>query len=391
MQDNILNELLYPSPILNKRNIIYADCIATGRPSPIIENHMIEKILPYYSNTHSNAYCGINMKECIKHTKEYMRKELKLSTNKKIIFTGSGCTGAINHLVFCLKLGSLCSVNIYLTPLEHHSNYLPWKELQETNKDKISLNILKITSNYMIDLDHLKNILDRSEPNKINIFSITACSNVLGIKTNINEVSSLIKSYNTQDSCIYGVNNLLFLDYACIAPYDDIAGDICNALFFSPHKFLGGPGTPGILIADKELFKNRVPMTPGGGCVIKVCSKSITYDPDIEKKETGGTPNILGIIRIKKILQLKKLFIDYIKKREEELTKKIFNYAKNINNLIIILPDITKDRLPILCVAIKNLHYNFIVVLFNDLFSIQTRGGVSCTGILAELIEKNIT
>ena len=187
---------------------------------------------------------------------------------------------------------------------------------------------------------------------------------------------------------------MLFLDYACSAPYEELDGRYSDAIFFSVHKFLGGMSTPGILIANKELFANQSPFIPGGGCVRKVSSQYIEYENDVEKRETAGTPNIVGIIKIKKVMELKNIFLSLANKKEYAITSYVYDsidkLMKKYPDLIVILPKTRlNDRLPIVCISIKNLHYNLIVALLSDLFGIQTRGGVSCTGLLAELIENN--
>ena len=324
-------------------------------------------------------------------TKNIIRKWLNIDNNKKIIFTGFGTTCAINHLIYCLKLDEVKKVNILLTQIEHHSNYLPWIELSK-KYNNIKIIIIPIDDNLKLDINFIETIIKDSGNDELNIVTITACSNVIGVKTDIKSIHTAINKYNN-NNCCYGKKNLLFVDYACCAPYTKIDGRICDALFFSPHKFLGGVGTPGVLVANTYLFHNKVPFTPGGGCVKKVCSKIIQYDNDIEKKETAGTPNIIGIIKIGKIIELQMKLINIIQNNEHKISKYVFykfnEMMKQYNNLIVLYPELDIDnRIPIVCIAIKGYHYNLIVVLLNDLFGIQTRGGTSCTGLLAEIINK---
>jgi selenocysteine lyase/cysteine desulfurase len=388
--------LLYKEPFIktpfhDKIKVVFADSTASGRPSPLIENYITGKILPYYSNTHSNAYCGIMMKNLVNETKNYIHKCFKIDKSKKIIFTGSGTTSAINHLLYCLNLEENRKVNLFISTLEHHSNYLPWIELSKKSKN-INVIIIPIKDNFEMDINFIENKIKETNNETINIVSITACSNVLGIKIDVEYIYNVLQKYNVCECC-YGKQNLLFVDYACSAPYININGNISDALFFSPHKFIGGISTPGILIANKELFHNKSPFTPGGGCVKKVCSNMIEYENDIEKREMAGTPNIIGIIRIKKILQLKNAFINIIEYNEHVIAKYVFckfnKMSKKYTNLTVILPECNvENRLPIVCISINNIHYNFVVALMSDLFGIQTRGGVSCTGILAEILQK---
>lgn len=387
LSEKDLNMLLYECPIINtplKNNIkiLFADNTASGRPSPIVENYMNTKILPYYSNTHSNSYCGILMKNYIAKTRNVIRSMFNIDNNKLIIFTGSGTTCAINHLIHCLHIEDNAKTNILLTNLEHHSNYLPWVELARNHKS-VNLMVIPCDNNLNPDIDFIERVI-KANKTTMNIITITACSNVLGNKIDIIRISDVIKKNNNNN------NNLFFIDYACSAPYIKIDGNICDAFFFSPHKFIGGIGTPGVLIADKKLFHNKVPFTPGGGCVKNVCNKVIEYENNIEKKESAGTPNITGIIKISIILRLQRIFLNIIEHNERIITQYIFSELKNIqrenNRLIVIFPDI-EHRLPITCIAIKDYHYNLIVILLNDLFGIQSRGGVSCTGLLADIIK----
>jgi selenocysteine lyase/cysteine desulfurase len=184
----------------------------------------------------------------------------------------------------------------------------------------------------------------------------------------------------------------LFVDYACSAPYVKIDGSLCDAIFFSPHKFLGGISTPGVLIANSELFKSKTPYEVGGNCIKKVSSTQISYDPDIEKKESAGTPNIIGIIKIKQILRLKEKMFPWIDHNEHEIAKYVFCQFKLLmdthKNLQVILPDCSiEKRLPIVCIDVKDVHYNLVTALLSDLFGILCRGGRSCSGILGELLE----
>lgn len=392
-----LKELLvYNSPVINtpfKKDLklIFADLTASGRPSPVIEKYLIENVYPYYSNTHSNSYCGIMMKQLVADTKEYMRKVMNIDHCKKIIFCGTGTTGAINHLIYCLQLDTIKKVNIFISPLEHHSNFLPWTEMAKS-KLNINITIIPINNDFDLDLEFLENKIKETDNDTINIVTITSCSNVLGIVLDTKKIYDMLQKYN-QCKCCYGKKNLLFVDYACSAPYIKIDGSHSDALYFSPHKFIGGPGTPGVLIANKELFNNKTPYEPGGGCVKKVDSKTIEYDQDIEKRESAGTPNIIGIIKLKKVLQLKELMMSTIEHNEHEISKYIFCQFKKLSQkypqLQVVLPEChIENRLPIVCIAIKDVHYNLIVALLSDLFAIQSRGGVSCTGLLAELLNK---
>lgn len=398
--NNIKKKLVYDPPKIitpfhkNKIKVLFADITASGRPSPYVEKYIEKNILPYYSNTHSNAYCGIMMKNLISKSKKIIREWLNIDSDKKIIFTGNGSTHAVTHLIYCLKINKHDDINIILSPFEHHSNYLPWIEISKKYPN-IRINVIRLKNKLELDYDHIDELINKSSINTINIITIMACSNVLGTRVDTIKIYEMLnKNIDICDNYRFGKKNLLFVDYACSAPYSTIEGKYCDALFFSPHKFLGGPGSPGVLIANKSLFQNREPFIPGGGCVKKVDSRTIEYDQDIEKKETAGTPNIIGIIKIGKIIELQKKMIHVIKHNEKIISQYIFqklhHMSSKFKQLVVIYPYLNNhDRLPIACIAIKNYHYNLLVVLLNDLFGIQTRGGISCTALLAEIIEKD--
>ncbi|ARF10316.1 aminotransferase class-V [Hokovirus HKV1] len=380
----------YKSKFNNK--IIFADYIATGRPSKIIDSKIMTQVLPYYSNTHSNAYCGIKMKNLVQETKDYI-KNIMNAENKKVIFSGNGTTGAINHLIYCMNLHTYYKVNIILSIYEHNSNYLPWIELSKKHKN-IDIIIIEHDKNYNIQSQTIENIIKNTNIYTTNIIAITACSNVIGTKINIPKIYNAIQKYNdVSNKYICYKKNILLVDYACLAPYELIDAQYVDALYLSPHKYIGGYSIPGLIVADHRLFNpNLPPFCPGGNCTKKVCKKEVIYDNEIEKKESGGTPNIIGIIKFKYVLQLQTFYKDFIAKKEEMITYYIFNKISEIQNqnknLIVLLPEIKTNRLPILCISIKNIHYNLLVVLFNDLFGIQTRGGISCTALLAEIIKQ---
>lgn len=400
----IKEQLCYKAQkIDNNKNVVNADYIATGTAAPIIEKY-VQKILPYYANTHSNASCGILMKNLIQNTKNYIRNVTN-SHDKKIIFSGNGTTGAINHLIHCMNLAQYNKVNIILSIYEHNSNYLPWIELSK-KYDNINIIILPYSESdaYKITPTIVENVISKinddtndtnDKTNNINIVAITACSNVLGFITPIKQIYEMLQKYNNNKE---HKTNILIVDYACLAPYVKIDAKFVDALCLSPHKYIGGHSTPGLIIASEFLFnKNLPPFCPGGNCTKKVCSKGVIYSYDIETKETGGTPNIIGIIKFGQVLKLQQQYLNFIKKKEKLLTLYIYlslsQFKDNYSSSLVILGSELEaqqmiDRLPILCISIRDIHYNLLVVALNDLYGIQTRGGVSCTALLSEYMDK---
>jgi selenocysteine lyase/cysteine desulfurase len=389
-------DLFYKSPDIKTGfhvgiKLIFADFTASGRPSPIIDRYIQEEVLPYYSNTHSNASCGIKMKGMIGEARDYIRQKYNLSKSHKILFSGNGATGAINHLVKSINLNNFEKINILVSSYEHYSNYLPWIELEKENKDKVNVIIIPNDENENINIKWLEGKL--IELNKIkgcilNIITVTGGSNITGIFTDVKSISILVKSQNNEVR-----RNYLLVDNACIAPYKAFDGSLVDGMYISCHKFLGGTSTPGILIADENLFMYGKPYAPGGGCVAQANKKTIQYYDDIETKESAGTPNIVGIIRIKKIMELQDKYMKIIEHNESEITKyvhmKVSKLMSKYSKFKIIFPNMEiNNRLPIIAVHIEEMHYNLITVLLNDLFGIQTRGGISCCGVFGQLMKE---
>lgn len=384
--DNLFFKDPYISTPYNKKlKILMADATATGRASPVVEKYIYDKILPYYANSHSNAFCASFMSKKISEVREYIRNTYNLRRNHIILFSGNGATGAVNHLVHSIDYNLYSNVNIILTVFEHYSDHLPWIKVSKKHKN-IKIWSLPVKDDE-IDLNALDYFLMNNVNSKtLNIVSITACSNVTGIKTNMEAVKGIIDRYK--------LNTYLFGDYAGLASHELINGQLLDAIFISGHKFIGGNETPGILIAIHELFTKKHPFIPGGGTVDFANSDKIQYCDDLEEKESGGTPNIVGIIKLKKVMELNYSYLNIIRNNEPIITKYVHNvlnqFMSKYNNLKIIFPNVALNhRLPIICIMIDHISHNDIVLLLNDIFGIQTRGGVSCCGMLAEYLKKH--
>jgi selenocysteine lyase/cysteine desulfurase len=346
--------------------VTYADDIASGRPSKYIEKK-VQRLLPYYSNTHSNASMGILMRDKIRDTRNLIRKLFKLTDDHIILFTGNGSTAAVNHLKNSIHFTQ--PTHIYLSRYEHYSNYLPWFELARHKPQLITTHIVEPSEQVKLDND------------VINILTINMCSNVTGEMIDIDKYKRL-RSKST----------FLFLDMSCCAPYINIDLRDVDAVFMSGHKFFGGVGCPGILVARKVLFNRDCPTQPGGSCVKKADSHNIVYSDDLETRESAGTPNIIGIIKFGYVLQLKEKLLDHITKREHHICgilkkwikKKLEKYPD-----LKIVGDYKNKTLPILSFCFGKYHPNLLVKILNDVFGIQTRGGISCCGLLGEYYQSH--
>ena len=383
------DKLFYNSPnITTSNNIIrqmlYADWTATAKVSPYIEKLLVKYVYPYYSNTHSNSQYGLLMKKYIDNTKYIINKCFNLTDDHLILFIGSGCTGAINYLIKSIDFEIYDEVYIYISIYEHHSNYLPWVLICNIYKSVKLIIIPLIKDSEHIDLNFFKtslqNILNK---NSLIICSIISASNVNGYILPISKIKNILNKTS--------LKYFLFSDYACSSPYIDIDASIFDAIFLSPHKMVGGAQTPGILIAKKQLFTKSYPLFPGGGCVKMANSSIIEYESSLESRESAGTPDIIGIIRIGLVIKLKYKYFNFIKHNE----KILFKYMKfEINRLSIKYPifktifyDKSNNHLPILSFNIFGLHHSYISSQLNDKYAIQSRSGISCAGLLAEYCE----
>ena len=367
-----------------KKKIIYADWTASGRLYGPIEEKLLNEIGPFVANTHTEtSITGSAMTLAYHEARNIIKKHVNASKDDVLITVGTGMTGAINK--FQRILGLKVSENlkdhtqipealkpiIFVSHMEHHSNQTSWLETIA------KVEVIPCDSEGLICLESFKKLLEDYTNHPIKIAAITGCSNVTGIRTDYHQIARIIHQNN----------GLCFVDFACSAPYVAIdmhpenEDDYLDAITFSPHKFLGGPGSSGVLIFNKKLYKNVVPDNPGGGTVSYTNPwGNHDYIDDIETREDGGTPGFIQAIKIALSIRLKEqMGIDNILKREHELNAKIFKSLSKIDKLHILAKNQT-NRLGVFSFYIEDAHYNLIVKLLNDRFGIQTRGGCSCAG-----------
>jgi selenocysteine lyase/cysteine desulfurase len=366
------------------KDIIYTDWTASGRLYQPIEDKISNQFGPFVANTHTEtSTCGAVMTLAYHEARKIIKQHVGANANDVLITEGSGMTGVVNKfqrilgLKICDSLKEYTQVPeelkpvVFISHMEHHSNQTSWLE---TIADVV---VVPCDHSGLICIDSFEKTIQKYEHKKMKIASITSCSNVTGIKTNYHEVAKLIHAYD----------GLCFVDFACSAPYIDIdmhpegEGEHLDAIFFSPHKFLGGPGSSGVLVFNKDLYKNMVPDNPGGGTVTFTNPwGEHGYFNDIETREDGGTPAFLQTIRIALSMQLKdKMGTENIKKRENEVNKTLFETLESLSGVTILAPE-QKDRLSIFSFYFEDYHFNLVVKLLNDRFGIQTRGGCSCAG-----------
>jgi selenocysteine lyase/cysteine desulfurase len=388
------------------RRVTYADYTASGRSLGFIEDYIREAVLPLYANTHTESSgTGLQTGRFREEARAIIRDAVGANhADHVVIFTGSGSTAAINKLVDVLNIRLPADLDdrfglrsripagerpvVFIGPYEHHSNELPWRE------SVVDLVTIPEDIDGRIDLDSLERELLAHADRPLKIGSFSAASNVTGIISDTRAISVLLHRHGA----------LSFWDFAAAAPYvsiemsphrpaagnagnavpDEAALDYKDAIFISPHKFIGGPGTPGILVARRELFHNRVPAAPGGGTVMYVNPLEHVYDADPEHREEGGTPAIVESIRAGLVFQLKDAVgVEAIREREESFIHRAIERWER-NPAIEILGSHSLPRLSIVSFVIRHdaryLHHNFVVAVLNDLFGIQSRGGCSCAG-----------
>jgi len=357
-----------------ERLITFADYIGSGQSLQFVEKYIQQNILPTYANTHTEvSFTGKQTGHYREEARQLIKKSVNANVDDALIFCGSGSTGAINKIVSQF-LGELPKKPlVFLGPYEHHSNVLPWRE---SGVEIISVPLTKIG---MIDVVFLEEKLKQYQNTRLMIGSFSAASNVTGIISAVDEISTMLHQYGA----------LSFWDYAAGAAYMNVNMNseglaYKDAIFISPHKVMGGPGTPGILLVKRKIFRRATPTQPGGGTVQFVTKTQQKYYKDIEVREEAGTPGIIESIRAGLIFKLKDAVgTSYIHKKETEyITRALDKFKKNKN--ILILGNTNVARLGFIAFLIKCenrfLHHNFVVALLNDLFGIQARGGCSCAG-----------
>ncbi len=375
------------------RRVTYADYTASGRSLSFLEDYIREAVLPLYANTHTESSgTGLQTSRFREEARRLVLEGVGGNPGAHaVIFCGSGSTAAINRLVDVLQLRIPADLDarwdlrshipadqrpvVFIGPYEHHSNELPWRE---SIADVV---MIREDREGHIDLAVLREELERYAARPLRIGSFSAASNVTGIVSDTAGISRLLHEHGA----------LSFFDFAAAAPYVAIAMDPpddplahMDAVFISPHKFIGGPGTPGVLVARRELFRNRVPSVPGGGTVAYVNPVEHVYLSDIEHREEGGTPAIVESIRAGLVFGLKAAVgVEAIREREEAFIRRALD-RWGANPAIEILGSREAERLSIVSFVVRRggryLHHNVVVALLNDLFGIQSRGGCSCAG-----------
>jgi YD repeat-containing protein len=376
-------DTVYQSPY-GTQKIIYADWIASGRLYGPIEDKIKDDFGRFVANTHTEtSETGTRMTYSYHHAHQLIKKHVNAGPNDVIITAGTGMTGVINKFQRILGLKTSCETVqrrklkeeerpvVFITHMEHHSNHTSW---YETNADVV---LLKPGKGLLIDPGELEAQLEKYKNRAFKIGAFTACSNVTGIITPYHKLAAIMHQYG----------GLCFVDFAASAPYVDIdmhpedPMEKLDAILFSPHKFLGGPGSSGVLLFDSSMYRWDAPDHPGGGTVDWTNPwGEYKFIDDIEVREDGGTPGFLQAIRAALAIKLKqKMGVENIREREDQLVRAAFQRFDKIPQ-INILADNVRDRLGCISFYADNIHYNLFVKLLSDRFGIQVRGGCACAG-----------
>ncbi|NQX85960.1 MAG: aminotransferase class V-fold PLP-dependent enzyme [Flavobacteriaceae bacterium] len=383
-RDHIIGiDLEFESPY-GRQKMVYTDWTASGRLYGPIEEKMAKDFGPYVANTHTETTeSGTTMTLAYHKAKAIIKSHINCNEDDVLIMAGNGMTGVVNK--FQRILGLKVPENIaeytnipdaikpvvFITHMEHHSNQTSWLETTAT------VEVIPPCPKGLFCMDNLKALLEKYKDRTIKIASITGGSNVTGIRIPCHDIAKVMHQND----------GVCFVDYACAAPYVDIdmhpedKEAYYDAVFFSPHKFLGGPGTCGVLAFNKKLYNNMIPDCPGGGTVSWTNPwGEHKYFDNIEDREDGGTPGFLQTIKTALAIKLKEqMGVDKMLEREHEILDQVFSRLENRSNIHILAPHI-KSRLGVVSFYIDDLHYNLGVKLLNDRFGIQTRGGCSCAG-----------
>ena len=387
-RDNIVGiNQKFTSPY-GEQKIIYADWTASGRIYKGIEEKLYNEVFPFVANTHTEtSTTGATMSLAFEEAINIIKNHVGANDDDIIVSGGAGMTMMVNkfqrilglkiHEKYVDKIKIANRPIVFVTHMEHHSNQTSWIETIAEVK------LIPYHKDGKIDLDNFKVLLNKYKDRKVKIAAVTSCSNVTGIITPYHKIAEIMHAYN----------GLCFVDFACSAPYINIdmhpknSNQNLDAIYFSPHKFLGGPGASGVLVFNKKLYDNKIPDNPGGGTVVWTNPwGEHKYVDNIEIREDGGTPAFLQTIKTALALQLKeKMGVKNILAREHELHKIIWKKFSNIKNAHVLASNFSQ-RLGIYSFYIDDLHFNLGVKLLNDRYGIQVRGGCSCAGTYGHIL-----
>jgi selenocysteine lyase/cysteine desulfurase len=377
IRDSVIGDDVVLDGPFAPRRLVYADYTASGRALSFIEDYVRDPVLPLYANTHTEASAtGLHTTAMREDARGIIHAAVNGGADDVVVFCGSGATAAIDKVARVLDLEGAV---VFVGPHEHHSNELPWRE---SDADVVAIGE---DADGRVDVEHLEFELERYEHRRLKIGAFTAASNVTGIVTDVDRIAIALHRRGA----------LSLWDYASAGPYLPIDmnpappipdGHLAykDAVCISPHKFVGGPGTPGVLVAKRALFTNPVPTVPSGGTILFVSPTRQSYHPEPAVREEGGTPAIVESIRAGLVFALKEAVgSEEIRRREHDFARRALeSFRRNPRIEILGNPDV--ERLAIVSLGPRHpmghLHANFVVAVLSDLFGIQARSGCFCAG-----------
>jgi len=394
-----------------RRLLVYCDYTASGRCLIFIERYL-QSLQRIYANTHTeDDLTGRSMSRLLHAAERSIKDAVNAGPNGRIVACGTGATGAIDKLQQILGVALPPATRravgeelreffgeeqveafrrhqqshqpvVFVGPYEHHSNEVTWRQGLATVVE------VNLTADGGVDLAHLEKLLkDPAYQGRLRIGSFSAASNVTGMRSPVPLIARLLHAHGAY-ACF---------DYAASAPYVEIdmnpapgaeGGDpSLDAVFLSPHKFLGGPGSSGVLVFNERLYQRDLPPSvAGGGTVDYVSPLDQDFIRDIEEREKAGTPGVLQTLKAALALELKRsIGVASIEAREQQLLRRALQRWSADERIEILGNPDPSRRLGIVAFNVRDargryLHPKFVTVLLNDLFGIQSRAGCSCAG-----------
>lgn len=394
-----------------ERLLVYCDYTASGRCVRFVEDHLLG-LQRHYANTHTeDDVTGRNMTHLLAAARDRIRAAVGAGPEHCVLACGTGATGAIHHFQQILGIAATPALRdrmrgwvgeyfglrelanfqgyveqhrpvVFVGPYEHHSNEVTWRE---GICEVVEIGLDPDGGIDLVDLE--RRLRDPRYEQRVRIGSFSAASNVTGRTTAVHDVARLLHRYGA----------LACFDYAASAPYVPIdmdpppgpeGGDpSLDAVFLSPHKFLGGPGSAGLLVFKSRIYRADLgPTVAGGGTVDYVGPQGHDFVKDIEERESAGTPGVLQLLKASLALELKaKVGEDWIVAREHEMLSRALDRWRDRPELEILGRPDPDHQIAIASFNVRVgqdqvLHPKFVTRLLNDLFGIQSRAGCSCAG-----------
>ena len=394
-----------------RRMMVYCDYTASGRCLVFVERYL-QTLQRSYANTHTeDDVTGRSMSRLLHEAEAMIKRAVNAGPQGRIVACGTGATGAIDKLQQILGIALPPATRrtvgeelreflgearfeefrafqqarqpvVFVGPYEHHSNEVTWRQGLATVVE------VNLAPDGGVDLAHLESLLQAPEyQGRLRIGSFSAASNVTGMRTPVHDVARLLHRHDAW-ACFDFAASAPYVEIDMSPPRDPDGGDpSLDAVFLSPHKFLGGPGSSGVLVFNERLYARELPPSvAGGGTVDYVSPVDQDFIADIEERERAGTPGVLQTFKAALALELKRCIgATRIEAREHELVARALKrWSAHPRIEILGNPDPAR-RIGIVSFNLADprgryLHPKFVTVLLNDLFGIQSRAGCSCAG-----------